>query len=106
MENQKPIISYEDTVARELIDREFDMVILAQALIPNESNLELAGKLNIDLDEFGFVETPKKLTNPAGTSREGVFVCGFCQSPMDVPDSVIHASAAASKVAEIIRDFS
>lgn len=106
MENQNPIISYEDTVARELIDKEFDMVILAQALIPNESNLELAGKLNINLDEFGFVETPKKLTNPAGTSREGVFVCGFCQSPMDVPDSVIHASAAASKVAEILRDFS
>jgi len=106
MENQNPIISYEDTVARELINKEFDMVILAQALIPNESNSELARKLNIDLDEFGFVETPKKLTNPAGTSREGVFACGFCQSPMDVPDSVIHGSAAASKVAEILRDFS
>lgn len=106
MENQNPIISYEDTVARELVEREFDMVILAQALIPNESNVELARKLNIKLDEFGFVETPEKLTNPAGTSRNGVFACGFCQSPMDVPDSVIHASAAASKVAEILRNSS
>jgi homotetrameric NADPH-dependent glutamate synthase len=106
LENQNPIISYEDTVARELREREFDMVILAQALIPNESNLELARKLNIELDEFGFVDTPEKLTNPAGTSREGVFTCGFCQAPMDVPDSVIHGSAAASKVAEILRDSS
>lgn len=106
VENQNPIVSYEDTVGRELREREFDMVILAQALIPNESNLELAGKLHIELDEFGFVDTPEKLTNPAGTSRAGVFTCGFCQSPMDVPDSVIHASAAASKVAEILRDSS
>lgn len=103
-ENQNPIISYEDTVARQLQAREFDMVILAQALIPNESNRELAEKLHIELDEFGFVDIPEKLTNPAGTTREGVFTCGFCQSPMDVPDSVIHASAAASKVAEILRN--
>jgi homotetrameric NADPH-dependent glutamate synthase len=106
VENQNPIVSYENTVERELIQREFDMVILAQALIPNESNLELARKLDIELDEFGFVEAPEKLTNPGGTSRSGVFACGFCQSPMDVPDSVIHASAAASKVAEILRNAS
>jgi len=28
--------------------------------------------------------------------------CGFCQGPQDIPDSVIQASAAAARVAEIL----
>jgi len=56
----------------------------------------------VALDEFGFFAIPEELANPFGTSREGVFGCGFCQSPMDVPDSVIRASAAASKAAEVL----
>jgi len=101
-ENQNPVIHYEDTVNREFRAREFDMVILSQALIPTESNISIAEKLGVALDEFGFFAIPEELANPFGTSREGVFGCGFCQSPMDVPDSVIRASAAASKAAEVL----
>jgi heterodisulfide reductase subunit A len=105
-ENQNPVIHYEDTVNREFRAAEFDLVILSQALIPTESNLSIADKLGIGLDEFGFIFNPEGLTNPFGTSREGVFGCGFCQSPMDVPDSVVRASAAASKVAEVLAHVS
>lgn len=101
-ENQNPIVHYEDTVRREFNAREFDMVILSQALIPTESNVSIAKKLGIDLDEFGFISTPEKLADPFGTTRDGIFGCGFCQSPMDVPDSVVRASAAASKAAEVL----
>jgi heterodisulfide reductase subunit A len=101
-ENKNPVIHYEDTINRAFKAREFDMVILCQALIPSESNLSIAENLGIELDEFGFISTPQELINPFGTTREGIFGCGFCQSPMDVPDSVIRASAAASKVAEVM----
>jgi heterodisulfide reductase subunit A len=101
-ENQNPVIHYEDTVKREYRAEEFDMVILSQALVPAESNRSIAEKLNIELDEFGFIFNPEGMVNPFGTSRHGVFGCGFCQSPMDVPDSVVRASAAASKVAEVL----
>jgi heterodisulfide reductase subunit A len=101
-ENHNPVIHYEDTVTRELKAREFDMVVLSQALIPSESNLSVAGKLGVDLDEFGFVSMTRELIDPFTTNRDGIFACGFCQSPMDVPDSVIRASAAASKVAEAL----
>jgi heterodisulfide reductase subunit A len=101
-ENHNPVIHYEDTVTRELKAREFDMVVLSQALIPSESNLSVAGKLGVELDEFGFVSMTKDLLDPFTTTRDGIFACGFCQSPMDVPDSVIRASAAASKVAETL----
>jgi heterodisulfide reductase subunit A len=100
--NKNPVIHYEDTVNRQFRTREFDMVILSQALSPSEGNLSVARKLGVELDEFGFVATPGEVTNPLGTSREGVFACGFCQTPMDVPDSVVRASAAASKAAEVL----
>jgi len=100
--NQNPVIHYEDTIKREFKAVEFDMVILSQALIPSESNQTIAEKLHLELDEFGFVAVPEKLANPFGTSREGVFGCGFCQAPMDVPDSVVRASAAAARVAELL----
>jgi len=58
--------------------------------------------MGVSLDDFGFVSPSENLLNPFATTREGVFACGFCQSPMDVPDSVVRASAAASKVAETL----
>ncbi len=101
-ENGNPVILYEDTVTGELNSREFDMVVLSQALTPSEGNQAVAEKLGVELDEFGFVSMAQDLLNPFATTREGIFACGFCQSPMDVPDSVIRASAAASKVAEAL----
>ena len=81
---------------------EAGMVVLSTAALPALGSPELAEILGVDLDEFGFLSVPDELKNPFGTSREGVFGCGFCHSPMDVPDSVVRASAAASKVAEIL----
>ncbi len=101
-ETQNPVILYENTIKREFKARDFDMVILSQALIPSRGNVAVAKKLGVELDEFGFVATPGELSNPFATSREGVFGCGFCQSPMDVPDAVVRASASASKVAEVL----
>jgi heterodisulfide reductase subunit A len=101
-ENGNPVIHFEDTTTRQLKSREFDMVILSQALMPSEGNLDIAGKIGVSLDDFGFVSSSGDSLNPFATTREGVFACGFCQAPMDVPDSVVRASAAASKVAEIL----
>lgn len=103
-ETRNPIIHYEDTTTRELKSREFDMVILSQALSPSETNQTVAAKLGVELDDLGFVFTPQTLVNPFATTRDGIFACGFCQSPMDVPDSVVRASGAASKVAETLAE--
>jgi len=100
--NGNPVVHYEDTVNRKLEAREFDMVILAQALRPSDGNAALSRKLGIEIDDYGFIVSPQQLENPFSTSREGIFGCGFCQAPMDVPDSVVRASAAAAKAAEVL----
>jgi len=97
-----PIIWYEETTTRELKSKEVDLVVLCQALIPSHSFVEVASKLHISLDEYGFVHVPDKLFHPLDAETPGIFACGFCRSPQDIPGSIMQASGAAAKVAELI----
>lgn len=101
-DTKKPVIQYEETTTRKPEKMEVDMVILCQALIPSESNGDVARKLGLALDEYGFVNIPDRLRYPLDTEVPGIFACGFCQNPQDVPDSVIQASGAAARMAECL----
>ena len=81
---------------------EVDLVVLCQALIPPGSQPELAKRLGIELDDAGFVRIPDRLARPVDTTAAGVFACGCCLGPQDIPDSVIQASGVAARVAELL----
>ena len=78
---------------------EADMVVLAAAMRPADGIEELAQKLNVGHDEFGFLLESHPKLRPVETNTAGVFICGACQAPKDIPEAVAQASAAASKVA-------
>ena len=99
-ETGDPIVRYEDTTIQQVQEMEVDLVVLCQALIPRNGQQEVAKLLGIVLDEHGFVHTPQPLLHPVDTSVPGIFACGYCQSPQDIPDSVAQASGAAARVAE------
>ena len=101
-ETGNPILRYEDTTHRQLQEMEADLVVLCQALIPRNGQGEVADALGVALDEHGFVETPEPLRHPVDTSVPGIFACGYCQSPQDIPDSVAQASGTAARVAELL----
>jgi heterodisulfide reductase subunit A len=73
---------------------EFDMVVLSVGLQPSKSAIETAEKIGVKLNTYNFAAT--STAAPVETSRPGVFVCGTFQSPMDIPQTVMQASAAAS----------
>ena len=100
-ENDNPIIWYEDTTTGEVKSFEAELVVLAQAGIPQIAE-ELAELLGIELEENGFVKTPDKLSQPLDTTKPGIFACGYVHSPRDIPDSVTQASGAAGRAAEVI----
>ena len=95
-----PILVYEDTKERQVRQLPVDLVILATACQPSEGVVKLAGTLGIEMNDFGFIETPSYL--PLDTSRPGIFVCGCAQSPMDIPESVAQASSAAAMAAQVL----
>ncbi|MGB2727528.1 MAG: CoB--CoM heterodisulfide reductase iron-sulfur subunit A family protein [Halobacteriota archaeon] len=104
--NKSLVIWYEDTLTGELKRMEADLVILATALMPSKGVEELATTLGVELDEYGFLKVKDSLYSPVDTTREGVFVCGFAQSPKDITDSVAQASGAAGRAGEVISSLS
>ena len=71
----------------------FSMVVLSVGLTIPDSAINLAKRLDIELNEYNFVATdPFK---PVETSKKGIFTCGVFQGPKDIPGSVTEASAAA-----------
>jgi len=84
------------------IEKEADLVVLANGIIPQGDVLETARKLKImqSADKF-FLEAHPKL-RPVDTFTDGIFIAGCSQSPKDIPDTVAQASAAASRVCSIL----
>jgi len=100
-ENDNPIIKYEETTTGEVKSFEAELVVLAQAMVPQITK-ELAKILDIELTKDGFVEVPDKMVQPLDTTKPGIFACGYVHSPRDIPDSVTQASGAAGRAAEAI----
>jgi len=101
-DNGNPIVWYEETTARTRTTMEVDMVVLCQALIPSGSTKDISDMLHLSLNNYQFVGIPDRLFHPVDTEVPGIFACGFCQAPQDIPDSVIQASAAAGRAAEFM----
>ncbi len=80
----------------------FDMVVLSVGLEPAASTKKLGERCGIDLNRFGFAETGD--FTPNRTNREGVFVAGAFEAPMDIPESVMGASSAAALSGELLSD--
>ncbi len=98
---QNLLVRYENVAEGKIEELWADLVVLCPALIPREDNRVLAKILGIELDQDGFLKTKDPLLMPVETNVDGIFVCGCCQSPKDISESVTQASAAANKAAEV-----
>jgi homotetrameric NADPH-dependent glutamate synthase len=101
-DNGNPIIWYEETTTRTRSSMEVDMVVLCQALIPSNGQKEISDMFSLSLNNYQFIHIPDRLFHPVDTEIPGIFACGFCQAPQDIPDSVVQASAAAARAAEFL----
>jgi heterodisulfide reductase subunit A len=79
---------------------EYDLVVLSTGLAPPKGARELAERLEIQLNELGFCGTGT--FTPVESSRPGVFVAGPFSEPKDIPETVMQASAAASRVLSLL----
>src|SRR5208337_1186420 len=97
-EDGQLIVRGVDTLAGEPVTIKADMVVLAAAMCPSDGAESLAQKLNVGYDENGFLSESHPKLRPVETNAAGVYVCGACQGPKDIPESVAQATAAAGKV--------
>jgi len=87
-----------DTLSGKSLDIVADMVVLASAMVPRTETRDLARKLNISVNESGFLTEAHLKLRPVESLTSGIFLAGTAQWPRDIPDTIASASAAASKV--------
>ncbi|MFX1267553.1 MAG: FAD-dependent oxidoreductase, partial [Promethearchaeota archaeon] len=95
------IIHYEDLKTGEFKNFKANLVVLASPLVPSKGTNELAEILGIELDQYNFFKE-RSYFNKLQSSKDGIFLCGFCQGPMDIPETVADASGVASQVATLL----
>jgi len=98
-ENKNVSIRYA-TDSEGVKEEEFDLVVLSVGLEPPKDAVELANKFGIELNAHGFCKTDP--LNPIKTSKEGVFVSGAFQGPVDIPESVVSASGADALCGQLL----
>jgi heterodisulfide reductase subunit A-like polyferredoxin len=96
------LIEYEDTLTGEMKTLLVDLVVLCTGLVPPQDNRKLAETLGVKVDDYGFFEVQHPLQTPLDATSAGVFLCGCCQGPKDIPDSIAQAKGAAARAAEFI----
>jgi heterodisulfide reductase subunit A len=94
----KVTVFSEDTLAGQPIQLEADLVVVAPAMLPSKGTAELASKLRLATDEYGWVSEAHPKLRAIETLTGGVFVAGAIQFPKDITDVVCQASGAAGKV--------
>ena len=81
-------------------DESFDMVVLAAGQRPASGSAELAGRLDLPLNPWGFIEPePFSLSR---TRRPGIFIGGAFGGMKDIGEALIQASSAASGASRVL----
>ncbi len=98
--NENPVVWYEELQSSKTGKMTVDLAVLATSLMPRKGVEELAKVLGVELDKYNFFKTGP--LNPLDTTKPGIFVCGCCREPTDIPESVAQASGAAERAAETV----
>lgn len=97
-ENGKLKVWGVDTLTGEQVELSTDMVVLATSIVPSEGSQELAKKLRLSTDQYGWLQEAHLKLRPLETMTSGIYIAGVSQFPKDITDTVAQASGTAAKV--------
>jgi len=87
-----------DTMLGEAVEVLADLVVMAVGIEGSKGAAQLAEKLRISYDSYGFFMESHPKLKPVETNTAGVYLAGACQGAKDIPAAVAQGSAAAAKV--------
>ncbi|KYH36261.1 MAG: disulfide reductase, partial [Candidatus Hecatellales archaeon B24] len=95
-------VKAENTLTGEIVELEFDLIVLAVGLVANPGSTVIKECLKLPVDSYGFFTEAHPKLKPVETILDGVFICGCAAGPKDIPDSVAQAGAAAAKTMNLL----
>ncbi|MHB0884358.1 MAG: FAD-dependent oxidoreductase [Bacillota bacterium] len=97
------VLTYEDIEdGGQVKEAEYDLVVLAVGIQPNLDAGKLFPEGQLQLDDYYYVKEVDEDLDPGRTSIEGVYVAGSASGAKDIPDSILHAGAAAAQAAAYV----
>jgi heterodisulfide reductase subunit A len=101
-QGEKVVVWGVDTLTGLPVEVAADLVVVSPAMVPSEGTRQLAGMLDLDVDEFGWWTEKEANLAPLETGRPGVFLAGAGIGPKDIPEAVSQGSGAAGKVLSLL----
>ncbi|TGC09495.1 CoB-CoM heterodisulfide reductase HdrA2 [Methanolobus halotolerans] len=98
----RPNLRYEDTLAGEIHEEPYDMVVLATGLetVSDADKISRALNLSRRPDRFFAIAHPKM--RPVDSHVKGIYIAGCASGPKEIQVSIAQGSAAASKVMQLL----
>jgi len=97
LENNKLTIDYWHDTLQMQRKMTVDMIVLATPLIAQPDATEISKMLKVPLGQDGFFLEAHVKLRPVDFATEGIYVCGTCKGPADIPEAVGQGMAAASR---------
>ncbi|MFH1421563.1 MAG: CoB--CoM heterodisulfide reductase iron-sulfur subunit A family protein [Planctomycetota bacterium] len=86
-----------ETTVGEKIKIAADIVVLSTPMISRSDSETVAKMLKVPRQQDGFFLEAHVKLRPLDFATDGIFLCGTCHWPKDVPDSITQACGAASR---------
>lgn len=93
--NDRLIVEYTDGQGKNKT-LQSDMIVLSTGMVPSTGTKNLAEKLGLEIDKYGFYNEVDIKVASTVTKNPGIFIAGACHAPKDIPESVSQANAAAA----------
>ncbi len=99
-------LSYKEPITKKEITEKTDLLVLAKAMTPGDSNERLSKALKVPLNEDDFFLEAHVKLRPVDFATDGVFLTGLAHGPKNLGESIGQSRAAASRAASVLaKDF-
>lgn len=87
---------YDEFLGEEL-SLPYDLVVLSTPMVAHLDSADLAQKLKVPVDEYGFFLEAHVKLRPIDFATDGIYMCGCAHWPTNVGESISQAYGAASR---------
>jgi len=87
---------YDELLGEELI-LPYDLVVLSTPMVAHLDSADLAQRLKVPVDKYGFFLEAHVKLRPVDFATDGIFVCGCAHWPANIGESISQAYGAASR---------
>ncbi len=101
-DNGNLVVRVEDTLKKEILNLEFDLLVLGTGVVAHEGIEKLAKILKLPRASDRFLMELHPKLGPVDSTADGVFLAGACSGPKDIPYAVSQGSACAGRAARLL----